>query len=645
MFPQRTALRLASRSAPVRSAFQRRLNSSQSKLPSWVADNEFNRERAAVQHHAASTSSLWLKLSIFAVIPCLIGGGLNAYNLWHEHWEHWEHMPPLEERVEYPYQNIRSKNYPWGNGDKLERQCQLSQQGQGYLTGWPSRPDVLIVGAGPSGLVTALWLVRQGITVRIIDKAQTDVSTSRALAIHARTLELYRQLDVAEEVVSNGHKITATNIWTEGSHKGRLPIGDFGTGLTPYPFIQILSQDQHEKLLENRLNSLGVQVERNRELISYIENETSILTRLKIKGTMDQTPDTPDEFVTENCEATFLVGCDGAHSAVRHASGIGYDGATYSHIFYVADIEGSGPSINGEAHVTFNEAEFMLLFPYDESRRARISGAIDDAAAGKGIEVTFEDVAPRMEQTLKLQIDKVNWFSTYRSHHRVAAAFRKGRAFLVGDAAHIHSPVGGQGMNTGIGDAINLAWKLSAVIKRQADPSLLNSYESERRAFANQLVNSTDRGFNAVISQSFFDRFMRTTIFPYVAPFLATIDFIMLDYRHSALSAGSAGYIHGGDRMPWASVGEVDNFGSLKSIDWQVHVYGDHKEELAEWCQTKNIPLHSFAWDGQYQAVGLQAGTAYLIRPDTYIAVVEPSGHPQRFEEYFADIGWVGTRG
>ncbi|PYH33082.1 cytochrome c oxidase subunit VIa [Aspergillus neoniger CBS 115656] len=124
MFPQRNALRLSQRAAqqlraaPVRSTVQRRLNSSDSKLPSWAADNEFNREREAVKHHAAATSDLWRKLSIYAVIPILIAGGINSYNLWNEHWEHWAHMPPLEERTEYPYQNIRVKNFPWGDGDK-----------------------------------------------------------------------------------------------------------------------------------------------------------------------------------------------------------------------------------------------------------------------------------------------------------------------------------------------------------------------------------------------------------------------------------------------------------------------------------------------------------------------------------------------
>ncbi|KAL3466796.1 FAD binding domain-containing protein [Aspergillus heterothallicus] len=508
-----------------------------------------------------------------------------------------------------------------------------------------SHPDVLIVGAGPTGLVTALWLVRQGISIRIVEKAQTDASTSRALAIQARTLELYRQLDLADDIVAKGHKIQATNVWSEGSHRGRIPIGDIGSGLTPYPFIHIFSQDQHERLLEDRLNSLGVQVERDLELVDFTENETSVTVQLKYRANSNGKED------VEKCEATFIVGCDGAHSAVRRVTGIDYTGATYSHIFFVADIEGSGPTINGEAHVTFNQSEFMLLFPYDDNCRARISGAVDDTAAGKGVDITFEDVRSEMVRTLKLQIDKVNWFSTYRSHHRVAASFRKGRAFLVGDAAHIHSPVGGQGMNTGIGDAINLAWKLAAVIKGQAGLDLLDSYETERRAFATQLVNTTDSGFNLVISQSFFAQTLRTWVVPYVAPLLAKINHarhkvfqrvsqIMINYRHSSLSTGATGYVNGGDRLPWVPVGDVDNFDSLKSITWQVHVYGEPKEDLLGWCQSKNIPLHIFSWDEKYHDAGLQANSAYLIRPDTYIAVAEPSGNFQALQKYFKDIGF-----
>ncbi|KKK24905.1 hypothetical protein ARAM_000124 [Aspergillus rambellii] len=513
-----------------------------------------------------------------------------------------------------------------------------------------TRTDVLIVGAGPSGLVMALWLVKQGLAVRIIDKAEVNIATSRALVIHARTLELYRQLDIAEEIVASGHKLTATNIWSEGIHRGRIPIGDAGSGLTPYPFIHILSQDRHEKLLEKRLNSLGVHVERYRELLDFTEHDAHVTARIKVTEEKDlgRTPASNDKI--ETCEATFIAGCDGAHSAVRHTCGIGFDGAMYSHVFFVADIEGTGPSVNGDAHVTFNHKDFILLFPYDNNSRVRISGAVSEEIAKKETsEIKFEDIDRNAIKTLHLDVGKVNWFTAYRVHHRVAAAFRKGRAFLIGDAAHIHSPVGGQGMNTGIGDAINLAWKLAAVIRGQADLSLLDTYEAERRAFATTLVETTDSGFNVAVSQSYLARFMRTWFIPYVAPWLVKIETLRhrvfertsqlgLNYRNMALSAGSAGYVQGGDRVPWAPIGDVDNFESLKAISWQVHVYGTARQELDDWCQAKKIPLQVFSWDNKYHSVGLKSDAAYLIRPDSYVAVAEPSGLPQRFDRFFHDI-------
>ncbi|KAE8137281.1 FAD binding domain-containing protein [Aspergillus pseudotamarii] len=507
-----------------------------------------------------------------------------------------------------------------------------------------TRTDVLIVGAGPTGLVLALWLTRQGINVRIIDKSEAKASTSRAMAIHARTLELYRQLDLAEDVVANGHKIAATNIWAGGVHRSHVPFGDLGAGLTPYPFIHIYPQDQHERLLEALLNTMGVHVERNRELVEYQEKESFITAQLR-----NLTKPHIDNDDMETCEAAFIVGCDGARSAVRQNCGIGFEGATYSKLFYVADIEGSGPSLNGQAHLSLNDKQFFLLMAYDNDRHARLNGAVDESALTKDLsDLTLDDVAPDCGKAVGVKIDKVNWFSIYHVHHRVAEAFRSGRAFLVGDAAHIHSPVGGQGMNTGIGDAINLAWKLAAVIQDKADMSLLDSYEAERRAFAALLVNTTDTAFNAIASEGYLSHFIRTWFIPYVSPILSKfglvrqrvfrgVSQIMLNYRDSALSTGSAGTIQGGDRIPWAPVGELDNFQSLKEITWQVHVYGEAKDMLKEWCNSKGIPLHIFPWSEKYQSVGLGKDAAYLVRPDTYVAVAEASGLPEQFDQYLKD--------
>ncbi len=186
----------------------------------------------------------------------------------------------------------------------------------------------------------------------------------------------------------------------------------------------------------------------------------------------------------ETCEASYLAGCDGARSTVREALATGFPGGTYSDIFYVADVEGSGPATNGEIHVDLGRSDFLAVFPLKGTGRVRLVGTVVERPADEHGQLTFDDVRDRVIGHLKFTIDRVNWFSTYHVHHRVAAKFREGRAFLLGDAAHVHSPVGGQGMNTGIGDAVNLAWKLAAVLNGGAADSLLDTYEPERIGFA-----------------------------------------------------------------------------------------------------------------------------------------------------------------
>ena len=167
-------------------------------------------------------------------------------------------------------------------------------------------------------------------------------------------------------------------------------------------------------------------------------------------------------------EAAFIAGCDGTHSIVREALKVGFPGGTYSHIFYVADVEASGRAMNGELNGGLDEADFLAIFPLKGAGRARFIGTVKREAEARH-DLTFDDVSPRLINRLDIKVERVNWFSTYHVHHRVAGHFREGRAFLLGDAAHIHSPVGGQGMNTGIGDAVNLAWKLAVVLQRRAD--------------------------------------------------------------------------------------------------------------------------------------------------------------------------------
>ncbi len=488
-----------------------------------------------------------------------------------------------------------------------------------------SDTQILIAGAGPTGLVLALWLARLGVKPRIIDKTAEPGTTSRALAVQGRTLELYRQIGLGDEVVARGRTVTALNLWVSGAKKAHAVIGEIGAGLSPYSYALVFPQDEHEQLLVEKLKEHGIDIERRTELTSFEQTADGIIANLR----------RPDG-TSEECRASYLAGCDGAHSAVRQGLGIGFPGGTYEHLFFVADVEASGPVVNGELHVGLDRSDFLAVFPLKRDGHARLVGTVRDAAVhGDNRHLTWNDVNQRVIEWMNIQVKNVNWFSTYHVHHRVAGHFRGGRAFLLGDAAHIHSPVGGQGMNTGIGDAVNLAWKLAAVVNKRAHPRLLDSYEPERIAFARRLVATTDQGFVGVTSSSLFARTIRLYLVPLVFPPLfatwamrrflfRTISQIAVNYRHSPLSAGPAAGVHPGDRLPWerhAGADGRDNFAALTSVDWQVHVYGNAAPELTQACETRNLPVHVYAWRAEMESAGLQQDAAYLIRPDGYVAL------------------------
>lgn len=499
--------------------------------------------------------------------------------------------------------------------------------------------DVLISGAGPTGLVLALWLTKLGVGVRIVDKTAEPGTTSRALAVQARTLELYRQLDLAEAVVARGHQVPAGNFWVKGKRKAGISLRDLGAELTPYPFMLIFPQDEHEKLLIERLAALGTNVERRTELVNFAERNNGLTARLR-----------RDDGSEQDCEASYLVGCDGARSRVRELIGTGFPGGTYPHVFYVADVEARGPALNGELHVDLDEADFLAVFPLAGQGRARLIGTVRGVRAQRAETLTIAAVSDRAITNMKVKIAKVNWFSTYHVHHRVTQNFRKGRVFLAGDAAHIHSPAGGQGMNTGIGDAINLGWKLAAVLRGRAGDALLDSYEAERIGFARRLVATTDRVFTFATGEGAFANFVRTQIAPVVIPaafsFQAvrkfafrTVSQTMLNYRGSLLSRGKAGRVRGGDRLPWVKSDGADNFVPLRTMDWQVHVYGSASPEITATCARRRLPLHVFDWQAECAAAGLSRDAVYLIRPDTYVALADAGGGSGALSRYFAELG------
>ena len=343
--------------------------------------------------------------------------------------------------------------------------------------------DVLVIGAGPTGLTMANLLTRNGVRVRIVDKKAGPTEETRAIVMHAKTLELLDKLDLADKAVEKGQRMEAFRLFNEGKNVGLLSFQGEGER-TSYPFPLIYTQDQTERLLLQSLPEVGGPVEWNTELLSVEQTPTG--TRATIRQANGS---------EETIEAGWIVGADGAHSLIRHALSLGFAGKSYTQALFLADVDLKEDLEEKEVFGGFTRLGFFTFFPMAGERQFRALGTLPLEFTNRDI-LTIDEVQQIINTYgLHLTITKARWISVYRTHHRMSERFRVGRVFLVGDAAHIHSPAGGQGMNTGIGDAYNLAWKLALVITGKANVRLLDSYEAERMPFARSILNGSDMGF------------------------------------------------------------------------------------------------------------------------------------------------------
>jgi len=500
---------------------------------------------------------------------------------------------------------------------------------------------VLIVGAGPSGLVLALWLRKRGIPFRIIDKASKPGTTSRALAVQARTLEFYRQLGIAEELIAAGVTVPEILLRRESRVVARGKVGDLGRDVSPFPYLLFCAQDVHETLLCDILKKMGVEVERDTELMSLTQDDQKVTAVLRgPRG-------------SETVTATYLCGCDGAHSQVRHDLGTAFQGGTYSQVFFVADVDATGDAASG-LQICVNRDGFCIVMPIRSRGSVRLTGIVPQAAEGKP-EITYEDVRASVAKTTGLKVSNVRWFSSYHVHHRVAEHFQRGRVFLVGDAGHIHSPAGGQGMNTGIGDAVNLAWKLADVLQNRGEEKLLMTYEPERMAFARTLVRTTDLAFRAFTSRNVASLMFRDFLAPVLFGILTRFGFFLrfmfrtlsqtrIHYRPSLLSRGEDGNVTGGDRLPWIKFDGRDNFTSLSSLRWQVHIYGELNKEFGAAVHGWGLELHVFPWNREAGLKHMCRDGAYLVRPDGYIGLAIKHQVPAALQTYLLRIGYKNAR-
>jgi 2-polyprenyl-6-methoxyphenol hydroxylase-like FAD-dependent oxidoreductase len=479
-------------------------------------------------------------------------------------------------------------------------------------------------------------LGRRGVPALIIDRHSGPAQETRAVAVQARTLEIYSKLGIAERALELGQRGTGANLWAEGRHTARIPLGDIGKSLSPFPFVLMLGQDDNELIMGEHLRKRGMSVQWNTELVSFGQQADRVTATLR----------TPDGTMRE-VTAAYLAGCDGARSIVREQSRIPFPGAPYEHVFFVADTEATGPMVPSEVNVYLWRDGFHLLFPLRGTDHWRVVGILPDPLRGRD-DLRFEDVIPalRHEAGSTLDFKACSWFSTYRIHHRCAGRFRDRRCFLLGDAAHIHSPAGGQGMNTGLQDAYNLAWKLALVIASRADSALLDTYEMERRPVAQRLLRTTDRAFMLVVSDSWLAEMIRTRVLARLAAFamtrervrrfaFRTISQIGIRYRRSSLSQTLRGVPEtaprAGDRFPWLQLtlrenGPIEDcFGQLDDTRFNLLVIGqpaprDPAPGLGDLLQAREIPdtKHN---ERELARAGIAGPAYYLLRPDGHVGL------------------------
>lgn len=344
---------------------------------------------------------------------------------------------------------------------------------------------VLVVGAGPTGLTLASELLRHGVQCRIIDKLEVPSDKSKALAIHARTLEIMENMKVVDKMLDNGNQAHGFSLYNGGTRILQVSASELES---PYPCILMIPQPSTEAVLLEHFQSFGGKVERGVELVAFTQHDTSVTATLKH-------PDGKEEVLTTQ----WLVGCDGAHSTVRKALKLEFEGSAYEERFALADVYVDSTVPEDEISTFFHEDGALVFFPMGNKRFRVIANVEEDRIVGDEPTVEFMQEIATTRGPQGLAFRDAVWTAWFRIHARSVNKYRVGRCFVGGDSAHIHSPIGGQGMNTGMQDVYNLAWKLALVVHGDAAESLLDSYNAERHPIGQQLLRGTDMATKVAI--------------------------------------------------------------------------------------------------------------------------------------------------
>ncbi|KAH8898434.1 FAD binding domain-containing protein [Thozetella sp. PMI_491] len=529
--------------------------------------------------------------------------------------------------------------------------------------------DVFIVGGGPTGAALALELSAQGISYRIVDKASGRSDKSRALAVQPRTLELLnRHGDVRNEFLSQLKVTTGMSMCLNGKTVVEATVSE-DTLLTNTAFrtTALISQCETEKFLDQALSKHGVAVEWGIEVASIKQDETGVSVYLNAPGGSQ-----------ESIRAKYVVGADGAHSVVRHATDISFNGDAYPQEFILADVFIDNKSETKLSQMLMCMGEGLVtILPYSRDGMVRVFASRVGNQQGEGDPTLdeFQQLLPRfVPGGDKMTLRDPFWLTRFRLHHRVANKYRDGRLFVAGDAAHIHSPAGGQGMNTGIQDAVNLGWKLAATIRGEQPDAFLDSYDKERRPVGDYLLRSSDRRFTFLSSTNPIFLFFRNLLMPWIMPlvfsprgmknYLQDISQFNIQYRDSELvgtAPGFSGSIKGGDRVLDGKIkgpaGETWLQELLTPESYHLVLFSGLESAGAEGdlhrAETKflesfptKVKVHALSGDSSqgyvdvdgvlHRQFGFAGGPGFVfIRPDSYVSYI---GNLSSFEDF---LNWV----
>lgn len=408
---------------------------------------------------------------------------------------------------------------------------------------------VLIIGAGPVGLTMAAALTQHGVKCRLIEKTALPNDKSKALVVWCRTLELLDGLGLAEEFVRTGLKINGGSMYANGERLVHLLLT---SDESPFGFPLMIPQNKTEELLTEHLAKNNVSIERHVELVTFHEISDGVRCTLRHA-------DGSEEFI----ETPWVIGCDGAHSTVRHTLGVEFTGFAEPNDWMLADVHIAGPLAKDEVSIYWHERGVVAFFPIDQNRFRMISDLGPASQNTIKEELTLHEVQTTINERgpAGLNISDPVWMSYFRINERKVADYRQGRVMLAGDAAHIHSPAGGQGMNTGMQDAFNLAWKLALIAhgQGQSEP-LLQSYTLERSAVGDRVLKNAERFTTMATLRSPVAQWLRN----HIVPILGSFDFVQdkirnewfelaINYRHSPLSTDQwlalTGGLMAGDRL------------------------------------------------------------------------------------------------